>query len=60
MLSPPSRWTSTLVLLIAALWVARSLVVSLAPILPWLVIGLVGGGVLGVVALVLIRRTSRW
>lgn len=49
-----------MVLLIVAMVVARSLVVALAPILPWLVIGLVGGGVLGVVALVLIRRTSRW
>ncbi|MGW6571394.1 hypothetical protein ACWGAN_04370 [Streptomyces sp. NPDC054945] len=60
MSSQPSRWTTVMVLLIAALWVARSLVVALAPILPWLVIGLVGGGALGVVALVLIRRTSRW
>lgn len=49
-----------MVLLIVGMAVARSLVVSLAPVLPWLVIGLVGGGGLGVIVLLLLRRSSRW
>ncbi|MEV3915004.1 hypothetical protein [Streptomyces canus] len=60
MSSPPSRWTTVIVLLIVAMVVARSLVAALVPVLPWLAIALVGGGGLGVIGLLLLRRSSRW
>ncbi|NEA65311.1 hypothetical protein [Streptomyces sp. SID12488] len=60
MSGPPSRWTTLMVLLIAAMVVARSLVAALAPVLPWLAVALVGSGGLGVIVLLLLRRSSRW
>jgi hypothetical protein len=52
--------TARLGLVVIAMIVAQGLITTIAPLLPWLVLGLVI--VLGIVAVVatVIRRTNRW
>jgi hypothetical protein len=60
MIPKPGGLTARLGLVVIAMIVAQGLITTIAPLLPWLVLGLVV--VLGIVAIVatIIRRTNRW
>lgn len=56
----PSSWRGTLALIVLAIFAAQLLLKTIAPILPWLVLGLVAVAVIAVVGYLILRRSTRW